>query len=58
MAKAVKLEDIAKRVGVSNVTVSKALADKSGVSETLRKQIKEIAHEMGYIPMSSQKAKK
>ncbi len=57
MAKAVKLEDIAKRVGVSNVTVSKALADKSGVSETLRKQIKEIAHEMGYIPMSSQKAK-
>lgn len=57
MAKAVKLEDIAKRVGVSNVTVSKALSDKSGVSEELRKRIKEIAAEMGYIPISSQKAK-
>lgn len=58
MAKAVKLEDIAKRVGVSNVTVSKALSDKSGVSEELRKRIKEIADEMGYIPISAQKAQK
>lgn len=57
MAKSVKLEDIAKRVGVSNVTVSKALADKSGVSEELRSKIKKIAKEMGYIPMSAQKAK-
>ncbi|MBP3888138.1 MAG: substrate-binding domain-containing protein [Cellulosilyticum sp.] len=57
MAKAVKLEDIAKKLGVSNVTVSKALADKSGVSEELRKQIKELARQMGYIPISAQKAK-
>ena len=57
MAKAVKLEDIAKKVGVSNVTVSKALADKSGVSEELRKRIKDLAEEMGYIPISAQKPK-
>jgi LacI family transcriptional regulator len=48
MAKAVKLEDIAKRIGVSNVTVSKALADKEGVSAELRSKIKELAQELGY----------
>ena len=57
MAKAVKLEDIAKKVGVSNVTVSKALADKSGVSEELRKRIKDLAEQMGYVPISTQKTK-
>lgn len=57
MAKAVKLEDIAKQVGVSNVTVSKALSGKSGVSEELRQRIKELAKEMGYVPISSQKLK-
>jgi len=57
MAKAVKLEDIAKCVGVSNVTVSKALADKSGVSEEVRQKIKEIARQMGYTPISAQKNK-
>lgn len=57
VAKAVKLEDIAKQIGVSNVTVSKALADKSGVSEELRQRIKDLAKEMGYVPVSSQKAK-
>lgn len=57
MAKAVKLEDIAKRIGVSNVTVSKALAGKNGVSEELRQRIKEIAEEMGYKSVSSQKVK-
>lgn len=57
MAKAVKLEDIAKQVGVSNVTVSKALSDKSGVSEEVRQKIKEVARQMGYIPISAQKVK-
>lgn len=48
MAKSVTLADIAKRLGVSNVTVSKALADKEGVSEQLRLKIKALALEMGY----------
>ena len=49
MAKDVTLSDIAKAVGVSNVAVHKALNDKPGVSEELRKKIKQIALEMGYI---------
>jgi len=48
MAKSVTLSDIAKRLGVSNVTVSKALAGKEGVSEQLRLKIKALALEMGY----------
>lgn len=43
MAKAVKLADIAAVVGVSTVTVSKALSDQKGVSEELREKIKQLA---------------
>ena len=46
MAKAVKLADIAAVVGVSTVTVSKALSDQKGVSEELREKIKQLAEEM------------
>lgn len=42
------MKDIADRLGVSNVTVSKALNDKEGVSEELRTKIKKTANEMGY----------
>ncbi|MDO4157219.1 MAG: LacI family DNA-binding transcriptional regulator [Oscillospiraceae bacterium] len=48
MAKAVRMSDIAKRLHVSTVTVSKALAGKDGVSEDLRKKIQTLAVEMGY----------
>ena len=48
MAKAVKLSDIAERVGVSTVTVSKALSGQKGVSEEVREKIRSIAEEMGY----------
>ncbi|MGN0426986.1 MAG: LacI family DNA-binding transcriptional regulator [Agathobacter sp.] len=48
MSKAVKLADIAAIVGVSTVTVSKALSDQKGVSEELREKIKQLADEMGY----------
>ena len=56
MAKLVKLADVAQVVGVSAVTVSKALAGKSGVSEELRDKIKQIADEMGYISLSASKS--
>lgn len=46
--KKVRLSDIAEKLNVSTVTVSKALANKDGVGDDLRKQIKEIAEEMGY----------
>lgn len=48
MAKAVKLADIAERVGVSTVTVSKALSGQKGVSEEMREKIRQLADELGY----------
>lgn len=50
MGKSVTLSDIAKACGTSNVTVSKALADKKGVSDELRDRIKQTAKQMGYEP--------
>lgn len=56
MAKAVRMADIALRMGVSTVTVSKALADKDGVSEEMRAKIKQLAQEMGYKGPAAGKA--
>lgn len=56
MAKDVRLADIAAKVGVSNVAVSKALSGKPGVSEELRNKIKDIANKMGYVPSLSAKS--
>lgn len=44
----VTMRDIAERLGVSSVTISKALNDKEGVSEELKEKIKVVAEEMGY----------
>lgn len=55
MAKAVKLADIAEKVGVSTVTVSKALSGQKGVSEEMRAKIRKLADEMGYRPPSTTK---
>lgn len=56
MVKAVRQADIANVLNVSTVTVSKALADKEGVSEEMREKIKALAKEMGYKQSSSMKA--
>lgn len=53
MAKSVKLADIAERLGVSTVTVSKALSDQKGVSKEVRAKIKKMAADMGYISPSA-----
>ena len=55
MAKTVKLADIATRVGVSTVTVSKALSGQKGVSEEMREKIRRIADELGYRSPSESK---
>ena len=55
MAKAVKLADIAGRLGVSNVTVSKALSGQKGVSEEMREKIIRLADELGYRQPSAQR---
>lgn len=46
--KAISLGDIAKRIGVSRMTVSLALRDSHEVSEGMREKIHTAAHEMGY----------
>lgn len=48
MAKSVKMSDIAQRLNVSTVTVSKALSDQKGVSDEMRNKIKKLAMELGY----------
>lgn len=42
------MSDIAKEMGLSTVSVSKALSGKEGVSQEVREQIKKKAEEMGY----------
>ena len=48
MAKKVKMANIASELGVSTVTVSKALSGQKGVSEEMREKIKDLANQMGY----------
>lgn len=48
MAKEVKMADIAKKLNVSVVTVSKALSGQKGVGTQLREKIRLAANEMGY----------
>ena len=49
-AKHITLEDIAKRLNVSSVTVSKALRGHPDISKETTKQVKKIASELGYSP--------
>ena len=48
-AKRPSMRDIGRTMGISAVTVSKALAGKPGVSEKLRERILTKAAEMGYV---------
>jgi LacI family transcriptional regulator len=49
----VRLKDIAQRIGVSVMTVSKALRDEPDVSAATKARIKSLARQMGYVPDSS-----
>ena len=49
----VRLKDIAQLIGVSVMTVSKALRDAPDVSATTKAKIKLLAAQMGYVPDSS-----
>jgi DNA-binding LacI/PurR family transcriptional regulator len=46
----VRLKDIAQLIGVSVMTVSKALRDEPDVSAATRARIKKLAFDMGYVP--------
>ena len=57
MEKKIRMADIAEELGISVVSVSKALAGKDGVSEEMREKILELAKEMGYVPLRSKPQK-
>ena len=42
--------DIAQRLGISKMAVSKALRNKSGISKEMKKKVLALAEEMGYRP--------
>lgn len=48
MGKPVRMADIAKKLNISVVSVSKALSGKRGVSEEMRAKVAALAKEMGY----------
>ena len=50
MAKRVRLIDIADRLNISKVTVSKALRNQTDISLEMRELVKKTASEMGYTP--------
>ncbi len=49
-SKSITSYDVARRAGVSQSTVSRALRDDPRVIEATRKRIQALAHEMGYVP--------
>ena len=49
----IRLKDIAQHVGLSIMTVSKALRDEPDVSAATKARIKLLAQQMGYVPDSS-----
>ncbi len=50
MAQKITLKDLAQALNVSVVTVSKALRDHPDISQKMKKQVKQTAEKMGYIP--------
>lgn len=50
MAQKIRLVDIADRLGLTKVSVSKALRDHSDISRETRELVKKTAAEMGYTP--------
>ena len=48
MGKPVRMADIAEKLNISVVSVSKALAGKPGVSEEMRAKVVALARQMGY----------
>lgn len=55
MASKVRMADIAEKLGISIVSVSKALGGKDGVSDELRARVLQLAQEIGYEGAKIQK---
>lgn len=52
----VRMADIAEKLNISVVSVSKALSGKDGVSDQMRQKIKDVAREMGYVPLRGKRS--
>ncbi len=50
MRERLNIKDIAKKLGVSTATVSRALNDKPGVSDELRQQVRKLAADLDFAP--------
>ena len=46
----ITLNDIAKKLNVSKVTISKALRDHPDIGEKTKKIVRETAEQLGYVP--------
>jgi LacI family gluconate utilization system Gnt-I transcriptional repressor len=46
----IRMTDVARRAGVSTMTVSRALRDPSSVSEEMRRKVEAAVAEIGYLP--------
>ncbi len=58
MKNGIRMSDIAKELGVSVVTVSNALNDRGGVSDEMRRKIRERASQLGYRPSAPRTPRK
>ena len=58
MKNGIRMSDIAKELGVSVVTVSNALNDRGGVSDEMRRKIRERASQLGYRPSAPRTSRK
>lgn len=56
MDKKVRMADIAQQLGISVVSVSKALSGKEGVSDATREKVLELARKMDYVPLRSKES--
>lgn len=56
MARRVTIADVAERLGLSKASVSYALNDQPGVSPETRRQVREMAAQLGWYPSSSARA--
>ncbi|MHB8523293.1 MAG: LacI family DNA-binding transcriptional regulator [Limisphaerales bacterium] len=48
----IRLKDIAERAGVSVMTASKVMRDAPDISAATKARVRQLAHEMGYVPNS------
>jgi len=56
MDKKVRMADIAQQLGISVVSVSKALSGKDGVSDATRAKVLELARKMDYVPLRAKES--